>query len=118
MKRLRRHESETAIEDLACEPRAFGDHSEPLERLLSDELSLIVQKAVASLPLLQREAIVLFEFEEVSLAEIALIVGADVNSVKSRLWRARQRLRILLAPYVEESRMAELVVTEGHKHAR
>ncbi|MEJ7709020.1 MAG: sigma factor-like helix-turn-helix DNA-binding protein [Pyrinomonadaceae bacterium] len=64
-------------------------------------MSLVVQKAVASLPLQQREVIVLFEFEEISLAEIALIVDADVNAVKSRLWRARQRLRTLLAPYVE-----------------
>jgi RNA polymerase sigma-70 factor (ECF subfamily) len=49
----------------------------------------------------QREALVLFEYEGVSLEEIAQIVGAEVGTVKSRLHRARERLRQVLAPYRE-----------------
>ena len=52
---------------------------------------------------MQREALILFEYEELSLAEIALIVGADVGTVKARLHRARQRLRRSLAPYLRSS---------------
>ena len=48
---------------------------------------------------LQQEALVLFEYEGVTLEEIARIVGADVGTVKSRLHRARERLRRDLAPY-------------------
>jgi RNA polymerase sigma-70 factor (ECF subfamily) len=53
------------------------------------------------LPVLQREAIVLFEFEELSLEEVAAAVGSDVGTVKSRLHRARERLRRSLGPYGE-----------------
>jgi RNA polymerase sigma-70 factor (ECF subfamily) len=56
------------------------------------------------LPPLQREALVLFEFEELSLAEIAEVVGADTGTVKARLHRARQRLKRILAPYMNTSR--------------
>jgi RNA polymerase sigma-70 factor (ECF subfamily) len=71
----------------------------PLGQLLDGELSEVVRRAIDDLPPLQREALVLFEYEELPLAEIATIVGADVGTVKSRLHRARQRLRKQLAPY-------------------
>lgn len=54
--------------------------------------------AVQSLPPLQREAVVLFEYEGFTLEEIARMVDADVGTVKSRLHRARERLRRALAP--------------------
>ena len=55
--------------------------------------------AVASLPELQQEALILFEYEGVTLEEIAQIVGADTGTVKSRLHRARERLRRVLVEY-------------------
>ena len=61
-------------------------------------LSKLVAAAVQSLPPLQREAVVLFEYEGFTLEEIATLVGADLGTVKSRLHRARERLRRLLAP--------------------
>jgi RNA polymerase sigma-70 factor (ECF subfamily) len=72
---------------------------DPAEQMLKEELSEVVQKAVEALPPLQREALVLFEYEGLALAEIARIVGADLAAVKSRLSRARENLRSLLAPY-------------------
>lgn len=65
----------------------------------SHELSAVVAQMVAQLPDLQREALLLFEYEGFELAEIAEIVGADVGTVKSRLHRARERLKRALAPY-------------------
>lgn len=41
----------------------------------------------------QREAILLFYFEEFSLAEVSAITGASLGTVKSRLHTARARLR-------------------------
>jgi RNA polymerase sigma-70 factor, ECF subfamily len=76
-----------------------------LDAMASAEISEVVQVALAALPLLQREVIVLFEFEELSLEETAAVVGADVGTVKSRLHRARERLRRSLAPYRNQSRM-------------
>jgi RNA polymerase sigma-70 factor (ECF subfamily) len=65
----------------------------------SIDIGTAVADAVADLPELQREALVLFEYEGVTLEELARIVGADVGTVKSRLHRARARLRRVLAPY-------------------
>jgi RNA polymerase sigma-70 factor, ECF subfamily len=66
--------------------------------LLAAERSELVARAVARLPILQREAIVLFTFEEMSLEEISKIAGVDAGAVKSRLHRAREALRVALAP--------------------
>jgi len=52
-----------------------------------------VQRAVSDLPLDQRTAIVLFEYEEKSMAEVAEIVGCSAKAVENRLYRARQQLR-------------------------
>src|SRR5580765_4297062 len=50
-----------------------------------DELASEVEQAIASLPPLQREALILFEYQDLSLAEIAAVVGAESGTVKSRL---------------------------------
>lgn len=52
-----------------------------------------VQTAVFALPLDQRTAIVLFEYEEKSMEEIAAIAGCSAKAVENRLYRARQTLR-------------------------
>jgi RNA polymerase sigma-70 factor (ECF subfamily) len=69
-----------------------------------DEFSVKVREAVSSLPPLQREALVLFEYEGMALSEIAGIVGTDVGAVKSRLYRAREGLRSILRPYLDTKR--------------
>jgi RNA polymerase sigma factor (sigma-70 family) len=63
------------------------------------DVASAVAAAVTGLPPLQKEALVLFEYEGATLEEIAQIVGVDVGTVKSRLHRARERLRRALAPY-------------------
>jgi RNA polymerase sigma-70 factor (ECF subfamily) len=57
-----------------------------------------IGRAVRSLRPLQREVVILAEYEGLTLAEIARAVDADVGTVKSRLHRARENLRRLLAP--------------------
>jgi RNA polymerase sigma-70 factor (ECF subfamily) len=99
-KRLRDTVQETAYEDTT---EVTQDDSGPLGELLVTELSSQVAAAVANLPNLQREVVVLFEFEGLSLSEIAVIASTDVGSVKSRLYRARQRLRKALNPYLRDS---------------
>jgi RNA polymerase sigma-70 factor (ECF subfamily) len=102
-KHLRPTSALVTLEELTDEPRG-PDVEQPLRQLLNEELSAEVRKAVASLPPLQREALVLFEYEELSLAEIATITGSDTGVIKSRLHRARQNLRQLLAPYLSSDR--------------
>jgi len=106
MKHFRRQGHEVMVEELTEEPRVPEAH-EPLRQLLDEELSLEVRRAIDGLPPLQREALILFEYEELTLAEIASVVGADTGTVKARLHRARQRLKRSLAPYLESSRASE-----------
>jgi len=103
LKQLRNSGRESAIEELG-EDRFIAVGKEPLRRVLDDELSVKVQEAVSSLPPLQREALVLFEYEGLTLSEIASMVGTDVGAVKSRLHRARERLRNTLRPYLNPGR--------------
>ena len=72
------------------------------------EISAAVAQAVARLPDLQREVLILFEYEGFQLTEIAQIVEADIGVVKSRLHRARQRLKRSLAPCRSERRYANV----------
>jgi len=99
---------EAAMEEIREEPAAPDQH--PMRKVLDDELSSRVQSAVTNLPPLQREALILFEYEDLSLAEVAAVVGTDVGTVKARLHRARERLRQELAQYFNIGR--EIVTVE------
>jgi len=97
-KRYQSFGRETALEELLDEPSG-AERQGPMTQVLENELAGEVERAIASLPPLQREALVLFEYEDLSLAEIAAVVGADSGTVKSRLFRARERLRVRLDRY-------------------
>ncbi|MFT3699010.1 MAG: RNA polymerase sigma factor [Kofleriaceae bacterium] len=51
------------------------------------------RQALARLPAVQREAIVLFEIEGWTVEEVAVVQGVSVSAVKSRLARGRERMR-------------------------
>jgi RNA polymerase sigma-70 factor (ECF subfamily) len=94
-KRFRRREDATA------EPDPPPDLRSPESHALRAEMEKSVAQAVLALPDTQREILLLAHFEQMSLAEIAEIVGIDVGAVKSRLQRARGTLREMLAEYQE-----------------
>jgi RNA polymerase sigma-70 factor (ECF subfamily) len=62
------------------------------------EIGDAVGRAVRALGPLQREVVILAEYEGLTLAEVARAVDADLGTVKSRLHRARENLRRSLAP--------------------
>lgn len=73
---------------------AAGVHgSKPLEQ---SEQARAVRDALAALPPDFREVIVLFEYEGLSYADIALALGTTPKTVENRLARARGKLRPLL----------------------
>lgn len=74
--------------------------------LPAGERAAFVAKAIGLLPPLQRETLILAEYEEMSLDEIARATGAELAATKSRLHRARENLRRMLAPLWEETRSA------------
>lgn len=65
----------------------------PKEHALAAERTAAIRAAVNNLPEDMREAIVLCEWEERSMAEAATILEATPKAIESRLYRARQILR-------------------------
>lgn len=55
-----------------------------------------VERALAALPVEQREAFVLKHVEELEYEAMSEITGAGVSALKMRVKRARERLRVLL----------------------
>jgi RNA polymerase sigma-70 factor (ECF subfamily) len=99
-KQLRRRGEETTVDDPLDDTPTEADGSDPLHAVLKEEAAEAVRRAVAALPPLQREVVVLFEYQEMSLADIAAVCQIDVGTVKSRLHRARERLKRTLAPWL------------------
>jgi RNA polymerase sigma-70 factor, ECF subfamily len=62
------------------------------------ESTLWVRRAVEKLEATDREVLLLREFEQLSYSEIADLLQLPLNTVRSRLFRARSALRDLLEP--------------------
>jgi RNA polymerase sigma-70 factor (ECF subfamily) len=62
------------------------------------ETAAAVAEAISALSPLQREVVLLIEYEGLTLEETAAATGCEVGTVKSRLFRARENLRRTLAP--------------------
>jgi len=61
------------------------------------DVDLAVRQAVRKLDPIDREILLLREFEQLPYAEIAELLGLPLNTVRSRLFRARLALHDLLA---------------------
>jgi RNA polymerase sigma-70 factor (ECF subfamily) len=61
-----------------------------------------LRQALAELPERRRIAVVLFDVEGYSHAEIAAVLGIPEGTVRSEVFHARRRLRALLADWKEE----------------
>ncbi len=84
-------ESDATDQPLSATLPATG--ASPTEAVLAAERAAAVRAAVGGLPDDLREAIVLCEWEEKSMAEAAAIVKTTPKAIESRLYRARQTLR-------------------------
>jgi RNA polymerase sigma-70 factor (ECF subfamily) len=101
----RRHRSEQVSLDEHLEQ--FGDVSAPVDYSTPDrvfrqkELAGRIWQALERLPFEQRTAIVLREIDGLSYEEIAFSLGIAVGTVKSRLTRARESLRVRLREAIQ-----------------
>lgn len=73
----------------------------PVRRAVGNELHQTLLRAVESLPALYREPFVLRHLEDWSYAEIGELLGLSVETVETRLVRARRLLREMLQGKVE-----------------
>lgn len=74
----------------------YTDDLEPLAGGAEDRHGFPLWDAVCALPEDYRVATVLFYYEDMTTAEIAKVLGVREGTVRSRLSRARSRLRTLL----------------------
>src|SRR6266480_1148809 len=96
----RRRRSVRRVEPLDVGLTAGGPRPDTIaeRRALNERLRL----ALAELPERRRMAVVLFDVEGYSHGEIALILGIPEGTVRSEVFHARRRLRVLLADWKEE----------------
>jgi RNA polymerase sigma-70 factor, ECF subfamily len=86
--------------------------SEPsVESTINAEVML--RQAVGKLERIDREILMLREFEQLSYAEIAHLCNLPINTVRSRLFRARMALHDLLAAPASKPCAKELAESEG-----
>ena len=88
-----RHNAEIEDSDVGEEPMT----EDGPERLLARrEMADVLGRALRALPLEQRTVVELTYFHGFAYQEIAEIMGCPVNTVKTRMFHARRRLRELL----------------------
>ena len=89
---LRRWRDESRFEALE-----EGDEAIETLDLSGLEIADAVAASVQALPPLQREAVVLAEYEGMTMAELAEAAGISLGTAKARLHRARENLRKALS---------------------
>jgi RNA polymerase sigma-70 factor, ECF subfamily len=71
----------------------------PLTQAMQTNTTDIVQALLGQLKTEYREVLILREYDQLSYAEIAAVMGDTESSVKSRIFRARKELTKKLKPY-------------------
>jgi RNA polymerase sigma-70 factor (ECF subfamily) len=87
---------------LALVDRLVAPGSSPSKQVLRQEMQGRVQAALARLTEQEREVLVMRYLEQLSIREIAAVLGITESAVKSRHLRALQRIRGLLSNYMGE----------------
>ena len=78
-----------------------GNDPLPHERAQTAERSEAIRRAVAALPEELRQPLILAEYEERSHTEIGAMLGCSAKAVETRIYRARQQLRVSLGCLLE-----------------
>jgi len=92
--RKRSHEPNAELPEYAA-----GSEPAPDRKMAIAQTSRAVTEAIHELPWGQREVLLLFHYEDLSLKEIGEALKLDLSAVKSRLHRARETLRARLHSY-------------------
>ncbi len=92
----------------AARPETSLDDGDALPQPVTETDRLEIrdmQSAIATLPVEQREVILLIALEQLSYAEVSKTLGIPMGTVMSRLFRARERLRTQLAGATPQSNL-------------
>jgi RNA polymerase sigma-70 factor (ECF subfamily) len=95
----------SSLEDVAADNEHTGqliDAAElPSDYTLRKELGAVIQRGIELLPAEQRTVLVLSDIEGLSYEEIATVMNTSLGTVKSRLSRARAKVRDFLLAHQE-----------------
>lgn len=91
-----RRQRDTVDIDAVEEHYLVSEATGPEEEYLQSETVRRIRRAIAELPIGQRQVITLVDLEELSYAEVAGVLNIPVGTVMSRLCRARLALKELL----------------------
>lgn len=76
-----------SLEELASAD-ASGHGQDPLDAADGRQVMAVIEAAIAELPLRQRQAFLLRYWEDMDVAEVALVMGCSAGSVKTHSHRA------------------------------
>ena len=88
--RIRRNKTRRAV---SLSPETMPEPKESRDDIAELEMSLVIDRALFTLPEEQRAALVAVELEGRSVAETAALLGVPEGTIKSRCARGRQRLQ-------------------------
>ncbi len=74
----------------------------PPEGAIGEDWQEVIARAMALLPVEYREIILLREYEGMTYSEMTEVLHTTIPSIKSRLYRAKGKLREILTPYYKE----------------
>jgi len=87
------------LESVAYEDHMSINSDIPIE---SNELLELVKSALETLPDEYKEVFILREYNGLAYKDIADVIGESIANTKIRIYRAKQKLRKILQPYIEE----------------
>jgi RNA polymerase sigma-70 factor (ECF subfamily) len=107
-----RHPTVSIEESVDHSDHGGGDHSarigdflrsestDPLDGMVSREMNQKLEAALASLPELEREILILNRFQGLKYREISEVVGVPISTVRARIYSALERLRKSIKEYL------------------
>jgi RNA polymerase sigma-70 factor, ECF subfamily len=94
LNKIRDRKPKEALEDVSLSTVPGEDYG--------DNWSDRIHWALEQIPIEYREAFILREYEGLSYQEIADVLQTTMPAVKSRIFRSKEKLRVLLEPYYND----------------
>jgi RNA polymerase sigma-70 factor (ECF subfamily) len=80
------------------------DTEDPEGVMMSKQIAETVSRTIALLPEIEREALLMRELEGLRYDEIARRAGCPIGTIRTRIFRARERVAQALLPLLEPTR--------------
>lgn len=97
--RISRSKENLSLDDGSWELADANDQTCPSKSAETNEVCLIVRSAVTELPSTLRESVMMFYYNQMSVHQIVETLEVNENTVKSRLFSARQKMKKSLEQY-------------------